>query len=250
MPPLRGKGRGQHGRFRWGRRGGGVGFSEAEFLAEFSGLQGSLDYMDPAVVLPVFLPAPELFYFLCTFGLDGAAGEFPGGYWPEARVGKVAEGFPKRPWAPLVLWGEGGALALAPGELFPTSPFVPWGEGFGRALPGLFSPEVSFPNLSIRPFRFGPVCSRRHRSFGAPASPAKLPLGKEERRVRMELPLSNNFLVWDPWRKELTSDLIPIPPEGLAYRVLFPVRKGIGLLWPSGPFGAGSKPPCLGSVLG
>ena len=138
---LCGKGRSRHERFRQGRRGGGVGFSEAEFLTEFSGLQGSLDYMDPAVVLPVFLPAPELFYFLCTFGLDGAAGEFPGGCWPEARVGKVAEGFPKRPWAPLVLWGEGGALALAPGELFLTSPFVPWGEGFGRALAGDFPPS-------------------------------------------------------------------------------------------------------------
>jgi hypothetical protein len=112
---------------------------EAEFLTEFSELQGSLDYTDPAVVFPVFLPDPELSYFLCTFGLDGAAGEFPGGYWPEARLGKVFEGFPQKPWAPLVLWGEGGALAFAPGELFLTSPFVPFGKGFGRALAGNFS---------------------------------------------------------------------------------------------------------------
>jgi len=111
---------------------------EAEFLAEFSGLRGSLDYTDPAVLLPVFAPAPDLSYFLCTFGLDGAAVEFPGGYWPEARLGKVAEGFPRKPWAPLVLWDEGGALALVPGELFLTSPFVPCGEGFGRALAGDF----------------------------------------------------------------------------------------------------------------
>ena len=111
---------------------------EAEFLAEFSGLRGSLDYTDPAVVLPMFFPASDLFYFLCTFGLDGTAGEFPGGYWPEACLGKVAEGFPRKPWAPLVLWGEGGALTLAPGELFLTSPFVPCGEGFGRALAGDF----------------------------------------------------------------------------------------------------------------
>jgi hypothetical protein len=111
---------------------------EAEFLTEFLGLQGSLDYTDPAVILPVFLPSPELSYFLCTFGLDGAAGEFPGGYWPEAQLGKVFEGFPQKPWAPLVLWGEGGALAFAPGELFLTSPFVPFGKGFGRALAGDF----------------------------------------------------------------------------------------------------------------
>jgi hypothetical protein len=48
--------------------------------------------------------------------------------------------------------------------------------------------------------------------------------------VRVEPPLLGDFLVWDPWRKELTSDSFPIPPEGLAYRVLLPARGEVGLL--------------------
>jgi len=46
----------------------------------------------------------------------------------------------------------------------------------------------------------------------------------------MELSLPGAFLVWDPWRKELTSDSVAVPPEGLAYRVLLPERKGVALL--------------------
>ncbi|MGQ9700795.1 MAG: hypothetical protein ACUVQS_07105 [Candidatus Bipolaricaulaceae bacterium] len=111
---------------------------EAEFLGDFEGLQGSLDYRHPPVIIPVFTVEQDLSYFLCTFGLDGAAGEFPGGYWPEARWGKVAEGFPQKPWAPVVFFDEEGAVALAPGELFLTSPFIPCGRGFGRALAGDF----------------------------------------------------------------------------------------------------------------
>ncbi len=119
---------------------------EVVFLTDFSGLRGSLDYRDPAVILPFFVPNPNLSYFFCTFGLDGAAGEFPGGYWPQALWGQVADGFPQKPWAPPVLFGDAGAVALAPGELFLTSPFVPCGQGFGRALVGDFP---AIPNGTV-----------------------------------------------------------------------------------------------------
>jgi hypothetical protein len=77
---------------------------EAEFLTEFSELQGSLDYTDPAVVFPVFLPAPELSYFLCTFGLDGAAGGISRRLLAGGPPGKGVRGLsPKALGAPCAL---------------------------------------------------------------------------------------------------------------------------------------------------
>ncbi|MBC7221984.1 hypothetical protein H5T56_03265 [Candidatus Bipolaricaulota bacterium] len=111
---------------------------EIRFLTEVSGLLGSRDFLDPAVWCPLFFPAPEASYFLCTFGLDGEGGDYPGGYWPEARWGKVGQGFPPKPFAPLVIYREDNAMAVAPGELFLLSPLGAFSQGVGRALAGDF----------------------------------------------------------------------------------------------------------------
>ncbi len=111
---------------------------EVRFLTEISGLLGSRDFLDPAVWCPLFFPSSEASYFLCTFGLDGEGGDYPGGYWPEATWGKVGQGFPARPFAPLVVYGEDGAVAVAPGELFLLSPLGAFYQGVGRALAGEF----------------------------------------------------------------------------------------------------------------
>ncbi|MFN3346910.1 MAG: hypothetical protein ACK42E_03760, partial [Candidatus Bipolaricaulaceae bacterium] len=111
---------------------------EIHFLREITDLQGSRDFCAPAVWVSAFIPAEDCSYFLCTFGLDGEGGDFPGGYWPEALWGKVGQGFTSKPFAPLVIYDENGAVAVAPGELFLLSPLVARGQTSGRALAGDF----------------------------------------------------------------------------------------------------------------
>lgn len=111
---------------------------EVQFLTDFPELSGSLEFLEAAVWCPVFKPDPNRSFFLCTFGLDGQGGDFPGGYWPEAFVGKVSENLPRKPFAPAVFFHAEGALAVAPGELFLLSPLGVSPHGLGRALAGNF----------------------------------------------------------------------------------------------------------------
>lgn len=116
---------------------GDVAKVEGEFLTEVQGVCGSLDFQDPAVIFPEFRVPPGLSFFLCTFGLDGAYGEHPGGYWPKALFGRVPD-FPRKPFAPVVLFDGEAAVALAPGELFLGSPLLARSDRIGRALAGDF----------------------------------------------------------------------------------------------------------------
>lgn len=89
---------------------------EVRFLQDLSGLQGSPDFWDPAVLLPLFTAEGDLRHFLCTFGLDGAAGDYPGGYWPEAHEGRVKGAFRENRSAPSSSTGTRGRWPSRPGS--------------------------------------------------------------------------------------------------------------------------------------
>lgn len=149
----------EHGQFRvWRRRmfwnGTGVlewvlflypwaAKVEVRVLRDISGLRGSAEFVEAPVLLPVFSLEPRLSWLAYTFGLDGAEKADPsGGYWPEACLGRLRDGLPRKPFVPLVIHDDEGALAIAPGELFLLSPLVTCSGGVGRALAG------DFPRLS------------------------------------------------------------------------------------------------------
>lgn len=109
-----------------------------ELLRKISGLRVADSFEAPTFLVPMFSLARDLRFFLTTFGLaDGPKGDrHPGGYWPEAVFGRGPEELPKEAFAPLVLFSEEGALAIAPGNWFLTSPMVRMPGGAARGLHG------------------------------------------------------------------------------------------------------------------
>jgi hypothetical protein len=87
-------------------------------------------------------------FLLYTWGLRHAGER---GRWPEGVVGESLKEMPEEPFAPLVLWTDGGALALAPLNYFLTSPLRPWREGTKQAVAHGFHGTVEkIPQGTIR----------------------------------------------------------------------------------------------------
>jgi len=109
---------------------------ESTLLRPLSGLRPA-DACDAATFLvPRFRFADDVRFLLTTFGLDGADGPYPGGYWPAVIVGRGPGELPRETFAPLVLFSGEGAVAIAPGEHFLTSPVVRVPGGAARGLFG------------------------------------------------------------------------------------------------------------------
>ncbi|MBC7092853.1 hypothetical protein H5T53_02435, partial [Candidatus Bipolaricaulota bacterium] len=66
----------------------------------------------------------------------GAGDRYPGGYWPTACLGRGPGELPRRAFAPLVLFAEEGAVAIAPADHFLVSPLVRLPGGAARGLSG------------------------------------------------------------------------------------------------------------------
>ena len=109
---------------------------EFEALRDIDFLGSADSFTAPGLHAPGFRVPGNLRYLALTFGLGGPEERYPGGYWPELRWGRGAREFPKEAFAPLVLWDEGMALAVAPGNYFLTSPLVRAERGFARGLHG------------------------------------------------------------------------------------------------------------------
>lgn len=177
---------------------------EIRFLAELSDLWGSLDFCNPGVWLSTFVPASECAYFLCTFGLDGKGGEYPGGYWPEAMWGKVGQGFPAKPFVPLVIFDENGAVALAPAELFLLSPLVARGQTVGRALAGDF-PKIPEGTTLSTWFAWGKDPSAALQRLGE-----FLTARKEKRTFYRSHPLLSRLGYWNAYGSYYTELIHPM----------------------------------------
>lgn len=74
--------------------------------------------------------------FLTTYGLGPSGNGGVGGYWPEAMVVDSTEDLPSQAFAPVVLFGEAGALAIAPTSQFLTSMLLRDGNDIVRTLHG------------------------------------------------------------------------------------------------------------------
>ena len=103
---------------------------------DLAGISRGDSFTTPGVLLPRFSFSQALSFFLSTFGLGGEGDGYPGGYWPTAKIGHGPHELPDEAFAPIVLYDETGALAIAPGNFFLTSPLVKTEGGVGRGLHG------------------------------------------------------------------------------------------------------------------
>ncbi len=182
---------------------------EVAFPQGLSNLKGSRDFFKPAVIAPLFSFTCDSAYFLCTFGLDGESGGYPGGYWPEAYWGRVTEGFPQKPFAPLVLYDGEGAVAIAPGELFLLSPLIVQEGRIGRALAGDFV-EIPAGTVLSTWFAFGKDPGEALRRLGE----LLLRAGKKERPDRNSTPILSRLGYWNAYGSYYTELIHPME-EGI-----------------------------------
>ncbi|HID09066.1 TPA: hypothetical protein EYP13_02455, partial [Candidatus Micrarchaeota archaeon] len=109
---------------------------EFEFLRDVDFLGAEDSFVTPSLLAPAFRFPKDMDFALLTFGLGGREERYPGGYWPEFRWGKGPEELPREAFAPLLLWGDEGTVAVAPANYHLTSPLVRFEGGFGRGLHG------------------------------------------------------------------------------------------------------------------
>ena len=107
-----------------------------ELLRDIDHLKREDSFEDATLLVPMFTFPSEMSFFLSTFGLGATEDDYPGGYWPTAKIGRGAHDLPSEAFAPLVLFFEGKALAISPANLFLTSPLVRTQTGVGRGLHG------------------------------------------------------------------------------------------------------------------
>ncbi|MEW5825979.1 MAG: hypothetical protein AB1778_04035 [Candidatus Bipolaricaulota bacterium] len=88
------------------------------------------------VSAPRFQFAAGTAFLAFTYGLGSSGDGSLGGYWPAGICGRGPGSLPREAFAPLVLYGEGGALAVSPSSQFLTSPLVRAPGGAARALHG------------------------------------------------------------------------------------------------------------------
>ncbi len=109
---------------------------EFELLRDVNFFESADSFAAPVLHAPSFRFPERLRFLTLTFGLGGPEESYPGGYWPEFRWGKGPRGLPREAFAPLVLWDDGAAVAIAPGNYPVTSPLVRTERGFARGLHG------------------------------------------------------------------------------------------------------------------
>ncbi len=114
----------------------GVLLATGELLRDIGDLKRTDSFDDATFLVPAFSFSDEMSFFASTFGLGGSTDRYPGGYWPTVSTGKGPAGLPRQAFAPLVLYSQEGALAIAPANLFLTSPLVRIPGGVGRGLHG------------------------------------------------------------------------------------------------------------------
>ena len=107
-----------------------------EILRDIDNLKRGDSFEDATMLVPTFTFPGDTSFFLSTFGLGGTNDDFPGGYWPTAKIGRGVQDLPREAFSPLVLFSEHEALAISPANLFLTSPLVRTEGGVGRGLHG------------------------------------------------------------------------------------------------------------------
>ena len=107
-----------------------------ELLRDIDHLKRKDSFEDASLLVPTFTFPAEMSFFLSTFGLGGVDDDYPGGYWPTAKIGRGPGDLPDQAFAPIVLFSQGKAMAISPANLFLTSPLVRTEEGVGRGLHG------------------------------------------------------------------------------------------------------------------
>lgn len=104
------------------------------FLQTVEGTRRSDSFETPSVFAPQFALPDGLRVCLATHGLGSSDDAF-GGYWPMARITN-GSGLPSEAFAPMVVFDEHAALAIAPSNHFLTGSLVSVPGGVARGMHG------------------------------------------------------------------------------------------------------------------
>ncbi len=118
------------------REDGDVAWVVVETARPLDGLASEDSFEASSVVAPGFSFPSDLGTFAVTLGLGRSGEGEMGGYWPAARCGRGAASLPREAFAPLVLYSDDSALAVAPASLFLTSSLRRTGASIARSLHG------------------------------------------------------------------------------------------------------------------
>ena len=182
---------------------------EVELLQAVSGLKTTDSFAEPCIYAPAFSFPAEREFLAVTYGLDGSGGGYPGGYWPTAVLGRGPGELPAQALAPLVLYSQTGALAIAPANWFLTSALARIPGGVARGLHGSVGELpagfklATLIALGDEPFSALRVLGRLLRSRGEPG-------GMEGH------PLLTRLGWWNAYGGYYTELLRPLNAEGLA----------------------------------
>ncbi len=105
---------------------------ELEALQELEGTTIADSFYNTTFNLVFYLRDGK--FLLYTWGLRHAGEP---GRWPEGITGQNLSELPREPFAPIVLWTDEGALALAPANYFLTSPLRLWPAEAERGRPAI-----------------------------------------------------------------------------------------------------------------
>jgi len=106
----------------------------ASFLQTVEGTRRSDSFETPSVYAPQFVLPDGLRVCLATHGLGSSDDAF-GGYWPMAQITN-GNGLPSEAFAPMVVFDQHGALAIAPSNHFLTASLVSVPSGVARGMHG------------------------------------------------------------------------------------------------------------------
>ncbi len=95
-----------------------------EMKQSVSGLRVGDSFELSSVAFPRMTLPDSYRCFLTTYGLGPSGDDGVGGYWPEAMVVESVAQLPSKAFAPLVLFDEANALAIAPANQFLTSALI------------------------------------------------------------------------------------------------------------------------------
>jgi len=183
---------------------------------------------------PRFSLPPHAGHFLTTLGLANSAADPRGGYWPEAAFGQGVEALPRQAFAPFVVLGEHGALAIAPGSQFLSSALTAWKDGVVRGLHGSVD-RLGAGTEIISRFATGKTLSEALMNLGE----ALLQDGNKQRPLPEQSLVTSHLSWWNAYGGYYTEPLQPLD-ESRLHRVIesleqdgVPVRSlGLDLWYP------------------
>ncbi|RLE28955.1 hypothetical protein DRJ54_05580 [Candidatus Acetothermia bacterium] len=195
---------------------------EVELLRALSGLRTRDSFAHLSILAPAFSLAEAPEFLAVTYGLGDSDDGYPGGYWPTAILGRGAGELPRQALAPLVLYSQAGALAIAPANWFLTSALVRIPGGVARGLHGAVE---GLPTG----FKLATLIASGDDPFSALGALGRLLRSRGEPPGQEDHPLLTRLGWWNAYGGYYTELLRPLNAEELARVVSSLKASGIPL---------------------